>query len=41
MSQIDEKYLNELRAAGLFVSHQIEAFLDGVWVPAKCLRDNG
>ncbi len=32
MSQIDEKYLNKLRSAGLFVSHPIEAFLDGVWV---------
>jgi hypothetical protein len=32
MALIDEKYLNQLRAAGLFVSHPIGAFLGGVWV---------
>lgn len=32
MAQIDEKYLNQLRSAGLFVSHPIGAFLGGVWV---------
>lgn len=32
MAQIDEKYLNQLRSAGLFVSHPFGAFLGGVWV---------
>lgn len=32
MPRIEEKYLNELREAGLHVSHPIEAFLAGVWV---------
>ncbi len=32
MSQIDEKHLNQLRSAGLFVSHPFGAFLGGVWV---------
>jgi hypothetical protein len=32
MAQIDEKYLNQLRLAGLFVSHPLGAFMGGVWV---------
>jgi hypothetical protein len=32
MAQIDEKYLVQLRSAGLFVSHPFGAFLGGVWV---------
>jgi hypothetical protein len=32
MPLIDEKYLNQLRAAGLHVSHPFQAFLSGVWV---------
>lgn len=36
MAIIDEKYLNQLRASGLHVSHPIPAFLDGVWVCKPC-----
>jgi len=32
MAFIDEKYLNQLRSAGLLVSHPLGAFLGGVWV---------
>ena len=32
MAQIDEKYLNQLRSAGLFTSHPLGAFAGGVWV---------
>jgi len=32
MPLINEKYLDQLRAAGLHVSHPIGAFLSGVWV---------
>jgi len=32
MQLIEEKYLNQLRAAGLHVSHPIGAFRGGVWV---------
>lgn len=32
MKLIDKKYLDQLRSAGLHVSHPIPAFGDGVWI---------